>query len=130
MKYGFTMPIWAPLCTPENLVTIAKRGEELGYETILPGEHIVISRHVKSPYPYTPGGVFPGYGPSELEVSHMEPLAMLAFLAGQTQSIRLGTGVLILPHRNPLVLAKTLATLDVLSSGNAPYAVSVTQRKS
>ena len=125
MKYGFTMPIRAPLCTPENLVTIAKRGEELGYETILPGEHIVISRQVDSHYPYTPGGVFPCFGASELEVSHMEPLAMLAFLAGQTQAIRLGTGVLILPHRNPLVLAKTLATLDVLSKGRLVLGIGV-----
>lgn len=125
MKYGFTMPIRAPLCTPENLVAIAKRGEELGYESILPGEHIIVSRRVDSPYPYTSTGVFPGFGASELEVSHMEPLAMLAFLAGQTRTIRLGTGVMIMPHRNPLIVAKTLATLDVLSKGRVVLGIGV-----
>lgn len=125
MKYGFTMPIRAPLCTAENLVTIAKRGEELGYDSMLLGEHIVVSRRVDSLYPYTPTGVFPGFGPSELEVSHMEPLAILAFLASQTQVIRLGTGVMILPHRNPLVVAKELATIDVLSNGRLVLGIGV-----
>ena len=125
MKYGFTMPIRAPLCTPENLVAIAKRGEDLGYDSMLLGEHIVVSRRVDSPYPYTPSGVFPGFGQSELEVSHMDPLAILAFLAGQTQSIRLGTGVMIMPHRNPLVVAKILATIDVLSNGRLVLGIGV-----
>jgi probable F420-dependent oxidoreductase len=113
MKYGFTVPNRGPLATPEALGALARRGEELGFDSIQTGDHIIVPRTIASPYPYSEGGRFPGATPGEA----MEQLTLLSFLAGQTQRIRLVTSVIIVPHRNPLVAAKALATLDVLSRG-------------
>jgi probable F420-dependent oxidoreductase len=121
MKYGFTLPGRGPLATPDNLATIARRGEELGYDFVLFGDHIVVPRQIASPYPYTETGEFPGSASGEA----MEQLTVLAFLAGQTRTIRLVTSVIIVPHRNPLVAAKALATLDVLSKGRLVVGVGV-----
>jgi probable F420-dependent oxidoreductase len=121
MKYGFTLPGRGPLATPDNLAAIARRGEELGYDFVLFGDHIVVPRQITSPYPYTETGEFPG---SASGVA-MEQLTVLAFLAGQTHTIRLATSVIIVPHRNPLVAAKALATLDVLSKGRLIVGVGV-----
>jgi probable F420-dependent oxidoreductase len=121
MRYGFTLPGRGPLATPDALAAIARRGEELGYHLLLFGDHIVVPRHIASPYPYTETGEFPGSASGEA----MEQLTVLAFLAGQTRSIRLVTSVIIVPHRNPLVAAKALATLDVLSKGRLIVGVGV-----
>ena len=121
MKYGFTLPGRGPLATPDNLAAITRRGEELGYHFVLFGDHIVVPRQIASPYPYTETGEFPGSASGEA----MEQLTVLAFLAGQTQTIRLVTSVIIVPHRNPLVAAKALATLDVLSKGRLVVGVGV-----
>ena len=121
MKYGFTLPGRGPLATPERLGALAKKGEELGYDTVLTGDHILVPRKIASPYPYTEGGEFPGTPSGE----SMEQLTLLSFLAGQTSKIRLVTSVIIVPHRNPLVAAKALATLDVLSKGRLVVGVGV-----
>jgi probable F420-dependent oxidoreductase len=121
MRYGYTLPGRGPLATPDNLATIARRGEELGYHFVLFGDHIVVPRQIASPYPYTETGEFPGSASGEA----MEQLTVLAFLAGQTRTIRLVTSVIIVPHRNPLVAAKALATLDVLSKGRLIVGVGV-----
>jgi len=121
MKYGFTIPNRGPYAKPDILATLAKRGEELGYASISTGDHIVVPRRIASPYPYTSGGEFPGSDSGE----SMEQLTILSFLAGQTQTIRLVTSVIIVPHRNPLVAAKALATLDVLSKGRLVVGVGV-----
>lgn len=121
MKYGFTLPGRGPMATPDTLAAITKRGEALGYDSVLTGDHIVVPKHIASPYPYTEDGAFPGSASGEA----MEQLTLLAFLAGQTRTIRLVTSVIIVPHRNPLVAAKALATLDVLSKGRLVVGVGV-----
>ena len=113
MKYGFILPNRGSLGMPENTVTIAKRAEEMGYDSLFKGDHIVVPGNINSRYPYTATGEFPGSDSGEAQ----EMLAVLSFLAGQTRTIRLVTSVIIVPHRNPLVAAKALATLDVLSNG-------------
>ncbi|MFQ6031206.1 MAG: LLM class F420-dependent oxidoreductase, partial [Dehalococcoidia bacterium] len=113
MEYGFTIPGRGPLATPDSLVAIVKKGEELGFDWVLTGDHIVVPNNISSTYPYTEGGEFPGSSSG----SAMEQLTVLSFLAGQTQRIKLVTSVLIVPHRPPLLAAKALATLDVLSQG-------------
>ena len=119
MKYGFTLPGRGPLATPERLGALVKKAEELGYEYVLTGDHIVVPRKIASTYPY--GGDWPGVPAGET----MEQLTLLSFLAGQTSKIRLVTSVTIVPHRNPLVAAKALATLDVLSKGRLVVGVGV-----
>jgi len=91
----------------------AQYAEDLGFDTIWLGDHIVIPRRIASAYPYTPDGV----SPFDPDRPFLEPLAALNFLAGSTRRIRLGVLVLIIPYRHPLVTAKQLATLDVLSGG-------------
>ena len=121
MKYGFTLPGRGPLATPERLGILARKGEDFGFDALLTGDHILVPRTIESPYPYTETGEFPGSGSGE----SMEQLTLLSFLAGQTSKIRLVTSVIIVPHRNPLVAAKALATLDVLSGGRLVVGVGV-----
>jgi len=100
---------------------IARKGEELGFDALLTGDHILVPRNISSVYPYTEGGEFPGSPSGE----SMEQITLLSYIAGQTSKIRLVTSVLIVPHRNPLIAAKSLATLDVLSGGRLVVGVGV-----
>jgi probable F420-dependent oxidoreductase len=121
MKYGFILPGRGQMATPERLGLIAKKGEEFGFDSLLTGDHILVPRNISSVYPYTEGGEFPGSPSGEA----MEQITLLAYIAGQTSKIRVVTSVLIVPHRNPLVAAKALATLDVLSGGRLVVGVGV-----
>ena len=121
MKYGFTLPGRGQIATPERLGIIAKKGGEFGFDALLTGDHILVPRNISSPYPYTEGGEFPGSDSGE----SMEQITLLSYIAGQTNKIRLVTSGLIVPHRNPLVAAKSLATLDVLSGGRLVVGVGV-----
>src|SRR5687768_4485802 len=99
------------------LAAIARHGEGLGYHFVLFGDHIVVPRQIASPCPSTETGEFPGSASGEA----MEQLTVLTFLYGQTRTMRLVTSVIIVDHRNPLVAAKALATLDVLSKGRMVF---------
>ena len=90
---------------PGVAVGVAEHAEELGYESLWAGEHVVVPSPRVPPSPMEPGEPI------------LDPVVLLAHLAARTERLRLGTGVLVLPQRNPLVLAKQLATLDVLSRG-------------
>jgi probable F420-dependent oxidoreductase len=98
---------------PDMTVRLARRCEELGYESWWAGEHVVL------PSPRVPPA------PMEPEDAILDPLVHLAFVAAVTQRIRLGTGIIILPQRNPLVLAKQIASLDRLSGGRFVCGVGV-----
>jgi probable F420-dependent oxidoreductase len=74
---------------------------------------------IRSKYPYTVSGAFPGQG------DQLEQLSLMAFIAGKTRALRLISSVMILPHRNPVVTAKMLATIDVLSGGRVTVGVGV-----
>ncbi len=121
MKYGFTLAGRGPFAQTDALSQIAKHGEDLGYELLSTGDHIVVPHNITSTYPYSETGSWPGSDVGE----YLEQLTVLSFLAGQTQKIQLVTSVLIVPHRNPLVAAKQLATLDVLSKGRVVVGVGV-----
>jgi probable F420-dependent oxidoreductase len=101
------------MASPEALRTLAQRAEDLAFDSVWVSDHIVVPRRIESFYPYAADGV-PTFQP---EQPYYEPLSVLNFLAGCTQRLRLGTHVLILPYRNPVLTAKVLATLDVLSGG-------------
>jgi probable F420-dependent oxidoreductase len=98
---------------PEQIRSVAQRAEDLGYDHVWVSDHIVLPKKVDSFYPYAADGVAT-FRPDE---PYFEPLAALNFIAGCTQRIRLGTHVLIIPYRNPVLTAKILSTLDVLSGG-------------
>src|SRR4030095_14839877 len=103
----------------EDLEALVRRGEALGFASVMIADHIVFPSVVTSKYPYTVSGVFPGEGDA------LEQLALMAFIAGKTERLRLVTSVMILPYRNPVFTAKTLATIDVLSRGRVTVGVGV-----
>ncbi len=121
MQYGFYLPNHGPTAQPGPLAEIARRGDSLGFEYMVVGDHILVPRRIDSPYPYTVGGDFPPAGSGE----YFEQLTLLTFLAGITSNIRLVPSVMIVPYRNPLLAAKILATLDVLSQGRLTLGVGV-----
>ena len=87
MKYGIMLPSRGELALPENIIPIAKKADELGFSVMMFPDHIVLPNEVDSPYPYSQSGIFPATDTNEAT----EQLTMLAFLAGQTESIRLVT---------------------------------------
>jgi probable F420-dependent oxidoreductase len=113
MQIGFSLPTRGPLSTPENLALLAQRGEEMGFDIISISDHVVIPRAIGSRYPYSASGEFSG-DPSG---SCLEQLTMLTYIAASTKSVRLLTSVIIVPQRPPVLTAKQLASLDVLSNG-------------
>ena len=124
MKYGAFLPHIGPLANGDvraNIRTTAQNAEALGFDSVWTGDHIVIPTNIVSRYPYTATGSFP-MNPKE---PLLEPLTVLSFVAACTTKIRLGTAVLVLPHRNAVVTAKTVATLDVLSGGRVILGVGV-----
>ena len=113
MKYGFGVPTRGPLANPESIVALARKGEELGFGFISVSDHIVIPRDINSRYPYSESGEFVGGADGEC----LEQLTLLTYLAANTETVRLLTSVMVLPHRPPVLTAKILATIDVLSGG-------------
>lgn len=113
MKLGFQVLNAGPLATPTNAVEMACRAEALGYDSIVVTDHVVIPRRIDSKYPYNATERL--FVPADAD--YLEPLSMLCFLAGATRTIRFGPSVLVLPYRNPVLTAKMLATIDVLSGG-------------
>jgi len=119
MRYGFYLPTRGPLATPESLEQLVQRAEALGFSSVVIADHIVQPVTIESKYPYTVSGAFSGTGDS------LEQLALMAYIAAKTSKLRLITSVMIVPHRNPLVTAKSLATIDVLSGGRVTVGVGV-----
>ena len=119
MRYGFYLPTRGQTATPEALETLVQRGEALGFSSVMIADHVVFPVTIRSKYPYTVSGAFPGQGDA------LEQLSLMAFIAGKTRTLRLVTSVMIVPHRNPVVTAKALATIDVLSKGRVTVGVGV-----
>lgn len=113
MEFGFGLPTRGPMAAPQSLATLARTGEELGFAIISVSDHIIIPKTIKSTYPYNESGTFAGSPSGEC----LEQLSLLSFLVGVTSSAKLLTSVMVLPHRPPVLTAKMLATIDVLSNG-------------
>lgn len=114
MKFGLTAPYqMGPIEDGEYASRFAQIAEEFGFESLWVVEHAVMCVEYASVYPYNPSG----RSPFAAEVTQPDPLVWLSWVASATKSIRLATGVLILPQRNPVILAKSLASLDHLSGG-------------
>ena len=119
MRYGFYLPTRGATATADALTALVRRAEALGFASVMIADHVVFPAIIASKYPYTVTGAFPGGGDA------LEQLALMAFVAGQTRTLRLVTSVMILPYRNPVVTAKALATIDVLSGGRVTVGVGV-----
>jgi probable F420-dependent oxidoreductase len=121
LAIGCTLAISGAHLDPSALGALAQTAEDLGFDSVWVSDHVVIPERIASTYPYSPDGVFHS-GPS---TPVLEPLSALAYLAGCTRRIRLGTHVLILPYRNPVLTAKIVTTLDNLSGGRIDLGVGV-----
>src|SRR5881409_216363 len=119
MHYGFYLPTRGQTTTPDDVDTLVQRGEAYGFHSVMIADHIVFPTDIQSRYPYTVSGAFPGHGDA------MEQLTLMAFVAAETRTLRLVTSVMILPYRNPVLTAKMLATIDVLSRGRVTVGVGV-----
>jgi len=102
-------------------VRLARAAEAAGVEALLTVEHVVWPTHYDSVYPYSPTGRLPGGPDTDLP----DPLIWMAHVAACTTTLRLMTGVLVMPQRNPLVLAKQVATLDAMSDGRIELGIGV-----
>ena len=112
-QFGLDLGIYGPLAEPEIVINLAKYAETAGFSSIWLADHVVFPKHFDSKYPYSATGGFP----APIEDPLLEPIATMAVLAGSTTDIRIGTAVLIIPYRNPVLLARMLITIDQFSGG-------------
>lgn len=112
MKFG-VIPINIDVAGLEEMVSIARHAESAGCESIWTAEHVIIPTRLDTEYPYSESGEMPLGG----DMNFFDPLITLSAVAASTTTLRLGTGINILPQTNPLLFAKQAASLDVLSGG-------------
>jgi len=105
----------------EDYARVAQRAEELGYHSLWLADHLIVPEKIAAPYPWTEDGSvgFPHRAPFP------DPLVVLGYIAAKTQTILLGTSVLVVPYRNPLHIAKAVATVDMMSGGRFLFGVGV-----
>ena len=121
MKFALHAVGCGSTARPDTLAAVARKAEALGFESVWIPEHLAVPVTMRSPYPYSPDGRFPG-GP---QVALHDPFVALAYVAACTSQLKLGTGVFVLPLRNTLAVAKAVASLDVLSNGRVVFGVGV-----
>src|SRR5580700_5366367 len=113
MKFGLFGINSGPCAFPKCAAAVARAAEDAGFESVWTGEHVIL------PDPQAPPS------PVAADYPMLDPAISLAFVAAHTTKIRLGTGIIILPQRNPVVLAKELASTDVLSNGRLIFGIGV-----
>lgn len=122
MRFGVLPPYRAGVTAdPAWMTAFAQEAERLGFDSLYTVEHVVVPTGYDETYPYSESGRMPL--PEDCPIP--DPLDLLAFLAGRTERILLGTGVVVGPHHHPLILAKRLATIDQLSGGRMLLGVGV-----
>ncbi len=120
MKIGL-IPVNVGVQTPQAIVAVAQKAEEVGVESLWTFEHAIVPLDYQSKYPYSADGKM-GAAP---ETNFVDPLIALTLVAANTERIRLGTGVNILPQVSPLLLAKQAASLDFVSGGRFMLGVGI-----
>ncbi|MGH7787577.1 MAG: LLM class F420-dependent oxidoreductase [Candidatus Binatia bacterium] len=121
MKIGIFAPTSNPFATPAYLRTLGPAAEERGFHSLWAPEHVVLFDDYRSSYPYATDGKVPA--PSDSGI--VDPFPVLSFLAATTRTIRLGTGICLVPQRNPVYTAKEVAALDWLSDGRVDFGVGI-----
>jgi probable F420-dependent oxidoreductase len=121
MRFGFPIPTRGSMGSLETIRRLGRAADEYQFDSIWITDHIVIPKATKSKYPYAADGRL------DLEAAqhYLDALTVLSYLAGVTERVALGSSVLILPYRNPVLVAKMIATLDVLSRGRVILGVGV-----
>jgi probable F420-dependent oxidoreductase len=121
MKIGLFAPLSSPFASAEYLLALGPAAEERGFHSLWLAEHVVLFDRYGSQYPYSPDGKIPA--PPESGI--VDPFVALSFLAATTRKIRLGTGICLVPQRNPVYTAKEVASLDYLSGGRVDFGVGI-----
>src|SRR6266513_595965 len=121
MQYGFGAPVSGPLSNPRDLAKITTQGEAMGYDYCTLSDHVAIPRELEDKYPSSDTGEFPGRAGGDRH----EQLTAVTFVAAKTSKLRLVTSVTVVPHRPPVLTAKILATIDVLSEGRLTWGIGV-----
>jgi len=114
MKFGLRYASLGRYANGRAAVELAQAAEEAGFDSLWTVEHVIVPRDYQSKYPYSPSGRM-GSGLEDFPIP--DPLIWLSYVASATRTIKLGTAILILPQRNPVVTAKAVATLDHLAGG-------------
>lgn len=122
MKFGLRYLNTGSNVTSDKAISMAQAAEEAGFESIWTVDHVVVPKGYKSTYPYADSGRM---GDGNEDMHYPDPLIYMAYLASVTKTIRLATGILIIPQRNPVVAAKQIATLDQLSGGRIDLGIGV-----
>jgi alkanesulfonate monooxygenase SsuD/methylene tetrahydromethanopterin reductase-like flavin-dependent oxidoreductase (luciferase family) len=126
MKIGVFATFMSPLATPQMIADFGRRAESMGLDSIWMGEHVALFDKNTFGYPGSKDGRIPvPEGGGMLDVT-----ATFGFLAAATKRVRLGTGVALVPQRNPLYTAKEVCTLDWLSNGRIDFGIGVGWNKS
>lgn len=112
-RFGLDVGVYGPLAEPETIFTLARFAEDVGFESIWLADHVVFPAKIQSRYPFSETGAFPA--PTDAPL--LEPIAAMGALVGATTRIRIGTAVLVMPYRHPVLLARMLITLDRFSNG-------------
>jgi len=120
VRIGCSLPQLGLQANRDNLIGVAKRAEELGYDSVWVLERLLWPIEPKEPYPAAPDGKLP-----ETYQTVLDPLETLTFVAAITARVKLGTSVLVLPYHTPIDLARRIATLDLLSGGRAEVGVGI-----
>lgn len=115
MQFGFSAPFRGPLAAAGPLRTIAEAADRLGYGVLSVSDHLLVPKQVSPNYPYSDSGEFAWSADGSTDC--MEQFTLLSWLAAVTTRVRLLTSVIVIPHRNPVFMAKSLATTDQLSAG-------------
>src|SRR5690348_11319431 len=121
MQFGFGAPVSGPLSGPKDLARIVSGGEAQGYDYCTISDHVAIPRDMEAKYPYSDTGKFPGRAGGDRH----EQLTCVAFVAAKTSKLRLVTSVTVVPHRPPVLTAKVISTIDVLSVGRFAWGIGV-----
>jgi probable F420-dependent oxidoreductase len=120
MRIGIMPATGTPVATPEYISTVARAAEELGFHSLWAPEHVVFFEEYSSRYPYTEDGRI------NMRIGGpIDPFQVLTFAAAVTSRIRLGTGICLVPQRNPVYTAKEVAGLDWLSGGRFDFGVGI-----
>jgi probable F420-dependent oxidoreductase len=122
MKFGLRYCNTGRYVDPARAVELVQAAEAAGFESAWTVEHTVIPHGYQSQYPYSPSGRLPG-GDGDFDLP--DPLIWMAYVAAATTRIKLATGVIILPQHNPVITAKQVATLDMMSGGRVLLGVGV-----
>jgi len=118
MKIGFALPHQGPVTTRDNMRLVATEAETMGYDSLWTNERLLVPVDAKTPYPGNAAGVL-----DEEYKNHLDHLTCMTYVSAITERVRLGVSVINIPWYNPVLLAKRLAAMDVLSNGRITVGV-------